>query len=140
MILMRVLLGISMVPRHNLDTQRSMLIKKSGIYPGLALVISCWYRRGQLFMQKCFLKMTDVNAEEQQLRFAFLQVGEVIVLATGNIVNFAVSFSVMNPLPFCVCAPFHRVLFPCYWCTQKGPKYGENLTLASLTSSTAEET
>lgn len=54
MIVMRVLLGIFM----------------SGIYPGLALLISSWYRR-----------------EEQQLRFAFLQVGEVVVLATGGIVN-----------------------------------------------------
>ncbi|KAL8697697.1 MAG: hypothetical protein Q9224_002184 [Gallowayella concinna] len=58
MILMRVLLGISM----------------SGIYPGLALLISSWYRR-----------------EELQLRFAFLQCGEVIVLATGGIVNFGLN-------------------------------------------------
>ena len=55
MIVMRVLLGIFM----------------SGVYPGLALLISSWYRR-----------------EELQLRFAFLQCGEVIVLATGGIVNF----------------------------------------------------
>ena len=58
MILMRVLLGIFM----------------SGIYPGLALLISSWYRR-----------------EELQLRFAFLQCGEVIVLATGGIVNFGLN-------------------------------------------------
>ncbi|KAL8752025.1 MAG: hypothetical protein Q9184_005869, partial [Pyrenodesmia sp. 2 TL-2023] len=58
MILMRVLLGIAM----------------SGIYPGLALLISSWYRR-----------------EELQLRFAFLQCGEVIVLATGGIVNFGLN-------------------------------------------------
>ncbi|KAL8768867.1 MAG: hypothetical protein Q9194_005604 [Teloschistes cf. exilis] len=58
MIIMRVLLGISM----------------SGIYPGLALLISSWYRR-----------------EELQLRFAFLQVGEVIVLATGGIVNYGLN-------------------------------------------------
>ncbi|KAL9636187.1 MAG: hypothetical protein Q9164_002977 [Protoblastenia rupestris] len=58
MIVMRVLLGICM----------------SGIYPGLALLISSWYRR-----------------EELQLRFAFLQVGEVIVLATGGIVNFGLN-------------------------------------------------
>ena len=58
MILMRVLLGMCM----------------SGIYPGLALLISSWYRR-----------------EEQQLRFAFLQVGQVIVLATGGIVNFGLN-------------------------------------------------
>lgn len=58
MIVMRVLLGIFM----------------SGIYPGLALLISTWYRR-----------------EELQLRFAFLQCGEVIVLATGGIVNFGLN-------------------------------------------------
>lgn len=58
MIIMRVLLGIFM----------------SGIYPGLALLISSWYRR-----------------EELQLRFAFLQCGEVIVLATGGIVNFGLN-------------------------------------------------
>ncbi|KAL8899743.1 MAG: hypothetical protein Q9207_006040 [Kuettlingeria erythrocarpa] len=58
MIVMRVLLGIAM----------------SGIYPGLALLISSWYRRDEL-----------------QLRFAFLQCGEVIVLATGGIVNFGLN-------------------------------------------------
>jgi len=58
MIVMRVLLGIFM----------------SGVYPGMALLISSWYRR-----------------EELQLRFAFLQCGEVIVLATGGIVNFGLN-------------------------------------------------
>lgn len=58
MILMRVLLGVAM----------------SGIYPGLALLISSWYPR-----------------EELQLRFAFLQCGEVIVLATGGIVNYGLN-------------------------------------------------
>ena len=58
MIVLRVLLGIFM----------------SGVYPGLALLISSWYRR-----------------EELQLRFAFLQCGEVIVLATGGIVNFGLN-------------------------------------------------
>lgn len=58
MILMRVLLGVSM----------------SGIFPGLALLISTWYKR-----------------EEQQLRFAFLQSGQIIVLATGSIVNFGLN-------------------------------------------------
>jgi len=58
MIVMRVLLGIFM----------------SGIYPGLFLLISTWYRR-----------------EELQLRFAFLQCGEVIVLATGGIVSFGLN-------------------------------------------------
>lgn len=46
----------------------------SGIYPGLTLLISSWYTR-----------------QEQQLRFAFLQTGEVFVLATGGIVNFGLN-------------------------------------------------
>ncbi len=58
MIVMRVLLGIFM----------------SGIYPGLFLLISTWYRR-----------------EELQLRFAFLQCGEVVILATGGIANFGLN-------------------------------------------------
>ena len=58
MIVMRVLLGICM----------------SGIYPGLAVLISSWYRR-----------------EELQLRFAFLQTGQLVVLATGGIVNFGLN-------------------------------------------------
>lgn len=45
-------------------------IAMSGIYPGLTYLISTWYPR-----------------REQQLRFAFLQSGEVLVLATGGIVN-----------------------------------------------------
>ncbi|KAF2146553.1 uncharacterized protein K452DRAFT_323701 [Aplosporella prunicola CBS 121167] len=43
----------------------------SGIYPALTYLISTYFTR-----------------KEQQLRFAFLQSGEVIVLATGGIVNF----------------------------------------------------
>ncbi|KAJ9225356.1 hypothetical protein DTO169C6_2386 [Paecilomyces variotii] len=46
----------------------------SGIYPGLTYLISAWYTR-----------------REQQLRFAFLQSGEVIVLATGSIVNYGLN-------------------------------------------------
>ncbi|PLN82834.1 MFS general substrate transporter [Aspergillus taichungensis] len=46
----------------------------SGIYPGLTYLVSTWYTR-----------------REQQLRFAFLQSGEVTVLATGNIVNFGLN-------------------------------------------------
>ncbi|KAK7967535.1 uncharacterized protein PG986_001812 [Apiospora aurea] len=46
----------------------------SGVYPGLTYLISTWYRR-----------------DEQQTRYAFLQSGEVIVLATGSMVNFAVN-------------------------------------------------
>ena len=46
----------------------------SGIYPGLTYLISTWYLR-----------------DEQQTRFAFLQTGEVIILATGGIVNFGLN-------------------------------------------------
>ncbi|KAJ5092168.1 hypothetical protein NUU61_007038 [Penicillium alfredii] len=49
-------------------------IAMSGIYPGLTYLISAWYPR-----------------REQQLRFAFLQSGEVLVLATGNLVNFGLN-------------------------------------------------
>ncbi|KAF2238121.1 putative MFS transporter [Viridothelium virens] len=46
----------------------------SGIYPGLTYLISTWYTRS-----------------EQQLRFAYLQSGEVLVLATGGIVNYGLN-------------------------------------------------
>lgn len=46
----------------------------SGIYPGLTYLISTWYPR-----------------REQQTRFAFLQSGEVIILATGSIANFGLN-------------------------------------------------
>ncbi|THC91976.1 hypothetical protein EYZ11_008563 [Aspergillus tanneri] len=49
-------------------------IAMSGIYPGLTYLVSTWYTR-----------------REQQLRFAFLQTGEVTALATGNIVNFGLN-------------------------------------------------
>ncbi|KAF2786356.1 MFS general substrate transporter [Melanomma pulvis-pyrius CBS 109.77] len=49
-------------------------IAMSGIYPGLTVLISTWYTR-----------------KEQQLRFALMQSGEVIVLATGGIVNFGLN-------------------------------------------------
>lgn len=49
-------------------------ISMSGIYPGLTYLISTWYTR-----------------KEQQLRFALMQSGEVIVLATGSIVNFGLN-------------------------------------------------
>jgi actin cytoskeleton-regulatory complex protein SLA1 len=55
---LRVLLGMAM----------------SGIYPGLTVLISCWYKR-----------------QEQQLRFAIIQSGECIILATGSIVNFGLN-------------------------------------------------
>jgi MFS family permease len=46
----------------------------SGIYPGLTYLISTWYLRS-----------------EQQTRFAFLQTGEVLILATGSIANFGLN-------------------------------------------------
>ncbi|KAF1999373.1 MFS general substrate transporter [Amniculicola lignicola CBS 123094] len=49
-------------------------ISMSGVYPGLTYLISTWYTR-----------------KEQQLRFALMQSGEVIVLATGSIVNFGLN-------------------------------------------------
>ena len=49
-------------------------ISMSGIYPGLTYLISTWYTR-----------------REQQLRYAFLQSGEVIILATGGIVNYGLN-------------------------------------------------
>lgn len=49
-------------------------IAMSGIYPGLTWLISSWYTR-----------------KEQQLRYAYLLTGEVIVLATGSIVNYGLN-------------------------------------------------
>ncbi|KAL2168910.1 hypothetical protein VTG60DRAFT_6745 [Thermothelomyces hinnuleus] len=46
----------------------------SGIFPGLSYLISTWYPR-----------------REQQLRFAFMQSGEVIVLATGSLINYGLN-------------------------------------------------
>ncbi|KAF9894249.1 hypothetical protein FE257_007751 [Aspergillus nanangensis] len=49
-------------------------IAAAGIFPGLTYLISTWYPR-----------------REQQLRYAFLQSGQAVVLATGSIVNFALN-------------------------------------------------
>lgn len=49
-------------------------VAMSGIYPGLTYLISTWYPR-----------------KEQQVRFAFLQTGQLIVLATGGIVNWGIN-------------------------------------------------
>ena len=49
-------------------------ISMSGIEPGLTYLVSTWYTR-----------------KEQQLRFAFLQCGQVLILATGNIVNYGLN-------------------------------------------------
>lgn len=46
----------------------------AGIYPGLTYLISTWYTR-----------------KEQQLRFAYLQAGQVVILATGTILNYGLS-------------------------------------------------
>lgn len=46
----------------------------SGVFPGLTYLISTYYLRS-----------------EQQLRYAFLQSGEVIILATGGIVNYGLN-------------------------------------------------
>ena len=46
----------------------------SGVYPGLTYLISAWYPR-----------------REQQTRFALLQSGEVIVLASGSIMNYGIN-------------------------------------------------
>ncbi|KIV77269.1 hypothetical protein PV11_09080 [Exophiala sideris] len=49
-------------------------ISMSGVFPGLTYLISTYYTR-----------------REQQLRFALLQSGEIIILATGSIVNFGLN-------------------------------------------------
>lgn len=60
---------------HQMIAIRILLgISMAGIQPGLTYLISTWYTR-----------------KEQQLRFAFLQFGEVIVLATGNIANYGLN-------------------------------------------------
>lgn len=46
----------------------------SGIYPGLSYLISTWYLRS-----------------EQQTRYAYMQTGQVMILATGSIVNFGLN-------------------------------------------------
>jgi len=60
--------------RHMIALRVLLGISMSGIYPGLSYLISTWYAR-----------------RDQQLRFAFLQSGEVIILATGSIVNFGLN-------------------------------------------------
>lgn len=49
MVVMRVLLGVSMVGAV-IQYHRTLLMKlvlQAGIYPGLALLIPSWYRRGK---------------------------------------------------------------------------------------------
>ncbi|PGH09611.1 hypothetical protein AJ79_05667 [Helicocarpus griseus UAMH5409] len=60
--------------KHMIVLRVLLGISMSGIYPGLTYLISTWYTR-----------------EEQQLRFAFLQAGEVLVLASGNIMNYGLN-------------------------------------------------
>ena len=76
-----VLFGIITIGTAFITTWRQMIamrvllgISMSGIYPGLTYLISTWYRR-----------------REQQLRYAFLQSGEVFILATGGIVNYGLN-------------------------------------------------
>jgi len=49
-------------------------IAQSAIFPGLSYLISTWYTRG-----------------EQQLRFAFLQSGEVTVVGLGGFLNYGLN-------------------------------------------------
>ncbi|WEW58467.1 hypothetical protein PRK78_003935 [Emydomyces testavorans] len=49
-------------------------ISMSGVYPGVTYLISTWYTR-----------------REQQLRYAFMQSAEVVILATGSILNYALN-------------------------------------------------
>jgi MFS family permease len=49
-------------------------ITQSAIFPGLSYLISVWYTR-----------------EEQQLRFAFLQSGEVTMVGLGGFLNYALN-------------------------------------------------
>jgi MFS family permease len=48
-------------------------ISQSAVFPGLSYLISTWYTR------------------KQQLRFAFLQSGEVTVLGLGGMLNFGLN-------------------------------------------------
>ena len=90
MIVMRVLLGIFMV--------RSFIADMAAIFTDIDLV---WYiPRSSLIdiqlVQKRYACTADTlirplrSIDEQQLRFAYLQSGEIIVLATGGIVNYGV--------------------------------------------------
>lgn len=53
-------------------------------------MISTWYKRGAVWLGICEPHGIDLYLEEQQLRFAYLQTGEIIVLATGGIINYGV--------------------------------------------------
>ncbi|KAK5132755.1 hypothetical protein LTR08_008640 [Meristemomyces frigidus] len=64
-----------------IHTWREMIVLRvllgvamSSVYPGLTYLISTWYKRS-----------------EQQTRFAFLQTGQVIILASGSIANFGLN-------------------------------------------------
>lgn len=76
-----VCFGIITLCTAFVQTWRQMIVLRillgiamAGVYPGLTVLISSWYTR-----------------KEQQLRFALMQSGEVIVLATGSIVNFGLN-------------------------------------------------
>jgi len=59
-------------------------------------LISTWYKRGAPWKAGGGPHGTDLGLEEQQLRFAYLQTGEIIVLATGGIVNYGVQIKKRN--------------------------------------------
>lgn len=67
--------------------------------------LPCWCLAGTSEVRSSHSRFspnaTKGVSEEQQLRFAFLQVGEVVVLASGNIANFGVSNSFQVSLGWC---------------------------------------
>jgi MFS family permease len=76
-----VCFGIITISTAFVRTWKQMIIVRvllgmsmSGIYPGLSYLISTWYTR-----------------PEQQLRYAFMQSGQVLALASGNIFNFGLN-------------------------------------------------
>ena len=73
--------GVVTIGTAFITTWRQMIVMRvllgmcmSGIYPGLTYLIATWYPRN-----------------EQQTRYAFLQTGQCIILATGSIVNWALN-------------------------------------------------
>lgn len=73
--------GVITLATAFVQTWRQMIVLRillgmamSGVYPGLTVLISTWYTR-----------------KEQQFRFALMQSGEVMVLATGSIVNYGLN-------------------------------------------------
>lgn len=96
MIILRVLLGISMVfCISNLSDGENGTLMWGLVSLEFTQGLRFWYQAGTDEVNCPSLrpyrhKADDGISEELQLRFAYLQAGEVIVLATGNIVNFGV--------------------------------------------------